>query len=234
MIGWLAIALAAPPTLEGTLGIKTNPAGVALFASAWWDTSDTVQLGPGLGVYFYWYELQAQARHTFLDGFMVTNVQAAAEPGVFLRADDRDGGRQPMLRPLVRAKVEFNLRNDLVWLYLRNVGWSRYRVWDEYDPFRDQVFDTGLEVSAEQSTALMISPSGTAERKVWFYVESTLEASIGPGWLDQVVRGGVIGEKITPAWSFDLDFYYSFMDTRIGGPGVLFVLWWHPPRTDPS
>jgi hypothetical protein len=117
-----------------------------------------------------------------------------------------------------------------LWLNSRTTGWGRYRSWAEYDPFRDTVFPDGLELSGEHSDALMISPSGSAERKLWFYVEYTLESSVDVGWLDQVARGGIILEKATPALSFDFDVYYSFMDTNIGGPGVLVVMWYTPPR----
>lgn len=236
ILALIATALAGPPAFEGTLGVKSNPAGLGLFGNVYWDAADTkaanLDVGPGLAVYFFWYELQAASRITLLEGFLVGSVQAAAEPGAFLRDDDRDAGRQFMLRPLGRARLELNVRNDLLWLYSRSTGWSRYRTWDEYDPFRDTSFRTGFELSGEQSVALMTSPSGGAERKVWFYVETTLEASVGPGWLDQMVRGGVILEKLTPSLSMDLDLYYSFMDTAVGGPGALVVLWWLPRREE--
>ena len=235
MIAAIALCLAGPPRFEGTLGAKTRPAGLALFGTTYWRVEDAdavdVDLGPGLAVYFFWYELQAAQRVTLLDGFVVATGQLAAEPGFFVRADDADGPRRPALRPLARGRVEVNLRNDLLWLYSRSTGWTRSRSWAEYDPFRDQVFDAGLELSGEQSGALMVSPSGAATRKLWVYAEFTLEASTGPGWLDRMVRGGVIVEKLTPSVSIDLDLYYSFMDTAVGGPGVLGVVWWTPGRS---
>jgi hypothetical protein len=232
VIWLLTAALAASPRFEGVLGAKTNPAGLGLFGNLWWQPADGLDVGPGAAVYFYWYEAQAALRHQLLGGFVVTTLQAAAEPGVFKRADDRDGPRQFMLRPLGRGRVEVNLRNDLLWLYSRSTGWTRDRSWAEYDPFRDQVFPEGVEWSGEQSVALMASPSGEAERKVWFYVETTLEASVDVGWLDQMARGGVILEKLTPTVSVDLDLYYSFMDTAVGGPGALVVVWWSPGPRD--
>ena len=41
----------------------------------------------------------------------------------------------------------------------------------------------------------------------------------------------MIVEKLTPSVSIDLDLYYSFMDTAVGGPGVLGVVWWTPGRS---
>lgn len=228
MIALVAAALAGPSP-EFTFGAKTRPVGMAALGSLWWDAGDTVDLGAGLGVYFLWYELDAQARAVLAGGFLVATGQVAAEPGWFRRQTAPDGPREFMLRPLARGRVELNLRNDLVWLYLRNTGWTRYRAWAEYDFFRDKDFPAGPEWSIEHSTALMLSPSGSRERKVWFYAEITLEASArGVGWLDRLPRGGVIVEKLTPTLSFDLDFYYSLMPTRVGGPGVLAVLWWNP------
>lgn len=232
----VGLAFGAPPRFEGTLGFKTNPWGLGLFGNLYWDPYDSgpvdLDVGPGLAVYFFWYELQSSQRLTLLDGFVVATGQFAAEPGIFLRADDPDGPRVPSLRPLGRGRVELNLRNDALWLYSRSTGWTRHRPWAEYDPFRDTVFAEGLELSGEHSDALMVSPSGSATRKLWFYVEYTLEASLDVGWLDQVARGGVIVEKATPALSFDLDLYYSFMDSNIGGPGALLVMWYAPPARD--
>ncbi len=221
-------ALAASPHFEGTLGVKSNPVGLGLLGTVYWDATEELHVGPSGAVYFYWYEAAAAARYTLLEGFVIGTFQAAAEPGAFLRADDPQGPRRFSLRPLGRGRVEMNLRNDLLWLYSRSTGWTRNRAWAEYDPFRDQVFPEGWELSGEQSVALMASPSGSAERKVWLYVETTLEASAQVGWLDQMARGGLIVEKLTPTISIDLDLYYSFMDTAVGGPGVLAVVWWNP------
>lgn len=230
----LSAALAEPPRFEGIVGAQTRPAGLGLFGTVYWDVHDEgavdVDIGPGLAVYFYWYELQSTQRLTLLDGFVVATGTLAAEPGAFLRADDREGPRRAQLRPLARGKVELNLRNDLLWLYSRTTGWSRYRTWAEYDTFKDQVFAEGLEGSLEHSDALMVSPSGASERKVWFYAEYTLESTRNVGWINQMARGGVILEKMTPALSFDLDVYYSFMDNRLGGPGALLVMFYTPPR----
>lgn len=228
MIALLAAAFAAPIP-EFTFGAKTRPVGLAAIGSLWWEPTPNVQVGPGLGVYFLWYELDLQARVTLADGFLVGSAWAAAEPGFYRRQTDPDGPRDAMLRPLARARLEMNLRNDLVWLYVRNTGLTRWRAWAEYDPFRDTDFPAGPELSIEHSTALMFSPSGSRDRKFWFYAEITLEASgRGVGWLDRLPRAGIIAEKLTPSLSADLDFYYSLMDTRIGGFGVLGVLWWTP------
>lgn len=229
----LSLALAAGPRFEGTLGAKSNPAGLGLLGSLWWTPREGVDVGPSGAVYFYWYEAALAARGTLMGGFVIGTLQAAAEPGAFLRADDRDGPRRFGLRPLARGRVEVNLRDDRLWLYVRGTGWTRHRAWHEYDPFRDQVFARGLELSAEQSVALMVSPSGPAERKLWFYAETTLEASVQVGWLDRMVRGGLIVERLTPSVSIDLDLYHSFMDTAVGGPGVLGVIWWTPRAAAP-
>lgn len=228
-VALVGAALGGGPSTELTFGAKTRPVGMAALGSLWWDAGETVDLGAGLGVYFYWYELDLQARAVVAGGFIVATGQVAAEPGWFRSQDEPDGPRRFMFRPLGRGRLEVNLRNDLVWLYIRNTGLTRVRPWAEYDPFRDKDFPAGPELSIEHSTALMLSPSGTSERKLWFYVEITLEASArGVGWLDRLPRAGVIGEKITPTLSFDLDLYYSLMPTKIGGPGVLGVLWWNP------
>lgn len=225
-LAWLGTAaLAIEPEL--TVGAKTRPAGLAVLSDLWLAPGE-VQVGLGPDVYFYWYEADLRARATVLGGFLVLNGWAGWEPGWFVPADQRDGPRQFMSRPLGRARLEVNLRNDLFWLYLRNTGWSRHRSFDEYDPFRDQLFARGWELSGEHSTALMVSPSGSSERKVWFYGEITLEASVRNGWLDRLPRGGIIVEKLTPTISIDLDLYYSLMDNALGGPGVLAVMWWTP------
>lgn len=123
-----------------------------------------------------------------------------------------------------------NLRNDWVWLYNRTSAYGRHRFAGEFDNFRDQLFTDGLEVGGEQSVALMFSPSGTATRKAWFYGEVTLEGATKVGFIDEEILTGVILENLTPAISIDLS--YSFMDTRVGGPGALFVLWCAPPVGD--
>ncbi|MCB9673092.1 MAG: hypothetical protein H6734_26715, partial [Alphaproteobacteria bacterium] len=210
MILLLASALAGP-RFEGTLGVKTTPAGLGLLGTAWWDVGETTDLGPGGAIYFYWYELGLHARTTQLGGFFVGTLQAVAEPGVFKRAAAPDDPRDFMFRPLVRGRGEFNVRDDAVWLYSRTTGWSRHRAWAEYDTFQDRTFPMGLEASLEQSVALMGSPSGAAERKVWIYAETTLETSVRVGWLNRMVRGGVIVEKLSPSVSIDLDVSYSFM-----------------------
>lgn len=227
LAGWLAAASAAPAP-EVTVGAKTNPAGMAVLTDLWFEPTEGLQVGPGLDVYFYWYEVDLRARGVVYGGFLVLNGWAGIEPGWFKRADDPDAPRQFAPRALGRARLEVNVRNDLLWLYVRNTGWTRHRGFDEYDPFRDQVFPAGLELSGEHSTALMVSPSGSAERKVWLYGEITLEASQGVGWLDRLPRGGVILEKLTPTISMDFDFYWSLMDNNVGGPGGLFVLVWTP------
>jgi hypothetical protein len=228
VIGALA-AWAAQPEL--TIGAKTNPAGLAILGDLWVPVADGAQakteVGPGLGVYFLWYEPALRVRQSLLGGFLVGNLWAGAEPGIYLRAEERDGPRVPAVRALGRARLELNLRNDLLWLYSRSTGVVRTHPFAEYDPFRDAVF-VGVERSGEQSVALMASPSGSADRKLWFYAEVTGEAAVGVGWTDRVLRGGVIGEQITPALSADLDLYWSFMDTAVGGPGVLVVVWVRP------
>lgn len=226
----IGVACAQGPFPEGMVGARTNPAGLGLWGQLWWEASDTVELGTGVGVFFYWYEAQALARVTLLDGFLVLNGQLAAEPGAFKDASARDEPRRFRLRPLGRGRAELNVRNDAVWLYSRTTAWSRHRRVAEYDPFNDVVFPTGLEGTLEQATALMFSPSGAAERKVWVYGEATLEASVGIGWINRRAHLGVILEKLRPAVSVNLDTYYSFMDTAVGGPGAQVVVWWIPPR----
>ncbi len=218
----------AGPSPELTFGGKTRPAGIAVLSDLWFAPAPDLNVGPGLDVYFYWYNIDFRARGVVYGGFLVLNGWAGVEPGWFKRADDRGGPRQFELRPLARARVEVNLRNDWVWLYLRNTGWTRYRSAAEFDPFRDQVFARGAELSGEHSTALMFSPSGSAERKLWIYGEITLEASVDVGWLDRLPRAGVLVEKLSPTVSIDLDAYWSLMANAVGGPGGLVVVWWTP------
>lgn len=228
-----AFAALAGPVPEITIGAKTRLPGLAVLGDLWYTTGESksakTEVAPALGVYFYWYEPALHVRETLLGGFLVANVWAGAEPGAYVRADDRGGPRQVGVRALGRSRLELNLRNDLVWLYGRATGVVRTHPFDEYDPFRDAVFGP-VEASGESSVALMISPSGASERKLWFYVEGTLEGAVGVGTTDEVARGGVIGEKLTPALSADLDFYYSFVDTRLHGFGVLGVVWLRPPK----
>lgn len=229
MIWAAALAHAAQP--EITIGAKTNPAGLAVLGDLWFPLAESqvarTELSPALGVYFLWYEPALHVRETLLGGLLVLNAWAGAEPGFWLRAEAPEGPREFGLRALGRARVELNLRNDLVWLYSRSTGVFRTHPFPEYDPFRDAVFGT-TEWSGEQSVALMGSPSGSAERKLWIYVETTLEAAVGVGWTDRMIRGGLIGEQLTPALSADLDLYWSFMNTAVGGPGVLGVVWIRP------
>ena len=227
-----AMAFADGPRPSLTIGARTPPLGAGLIGDLMWDVSDDASVGAGLGVYFYWYEPSAKFRAQVLDGFLVFGGSAGVEPGWF-RGPDRDSTRRVFsVRPLGRASMELNLRNDLFWLYNRNTGYARYRTRGEYDPFRDQSFTEGAELGGEESFALMVSPSGAAERKVWLYGEVTLEGATQVGFVDKRLRTGVILEKLTPAISIDLDLSYSFMDTRVGGPGALFVLWWAPPRPE--
>ncbi len=144
MILWASVALAGP---ELTFGAKTRPAGMAVLSDVFHAPAEGLDLGGGLDVYFYWYEAQLRARGVVLGGFLVANGWAVWEPGWFKRADDPDGPRVFSSRPLGRARLELNLRNDLLWLYVRNTGWARHRSVAEYDPFRDQVFPAGLELS---------------------------------------------------------------------------------------
>lgn len=220
------------PWPEAMVGARTNPAGLGLWGDLWFeaDRRGDLEVGPGAGIFFFWYEAQAKARFTLLDGLLVLNAQGAAEPGWFIPADRPEGTRQFMLRPLGRLRAELNVRTDLWWLYSRTTGWTRSRAWAEYDPFNDVNFARGLELSIEEAVALMLSPSGKAKRKAWFYVEATLEGSRGIGWVNRRAHVGSILEKLTPTISLNLDAYYSFMDTRVGGPGVQVVLWVIPER----
>ncbi len=60
------------------MGAQTRPAGLALFGTAYWDVHDQgavdVDIGPGLAVYFYWYELQSTQRLALLDDFVVATL----------------------------------------------------------------------------------------------------------------------------------------------------------------
>ncbi len=240
---WGALALAGPPQLspELTLGAKTRPVGMAVLTDLFLSPADDpdpvggLEIGGGLDVYFYWYEAQLRAREVIYGGFLILNGTLAWEPGWFVPADALKPGdpatpRRFSSRPLARGRIELNLRDDLLWLYVRNTGLARHRRLDEYDPFRDQRFRRGLELSGEHSAALMVSPSGGAARKVWLYAEITLEASVGAGvgWIDRLPRGGVIVEQLASGLSLDLDLYHSLMDNKLGGTGSLLVLWWQP------
>ncbi len=235
ILGLLTVAaLAEGPYPAFVAGARTTPAGAAVWGDLWWTTTDDprgpLEVGPGLGVFFYWYELQAQTRLTLGGGALVLLAQGAAEPGWFVRADDPDGPRAFELRPLGRLQANLNLRNHRVWLYDRLTVWGRNRSRDEFDPFRGATFARGLETSTENAVALMVSPGPDRPRKNWFYVEATLEASRGIGWINQRAHVGTILEQLTPALTLNLDAYYSFVDTRVGGPGAQFVLFWAPPR----
>jgi len=229
-----ATALADGPYPAFVAGARTTPAGAAMWGDLWWTTTDDpkgpLEVGPGLGIFFYWYELQAQTRLTLGGGALVLLAQGAGEPGWFVRGDDPDGPRTFELRPLGRLQANLNLRNHRVWLYDRLTVWARNRSRDEFDPFRGATFTRGLETSIENAVALMVSPGPDRPRKNWFYVEATLEASRNIGWINQRAHVGTILEKLTPALTLNLDAYYSFVDTRVGGPGAQFVLFWAPPR----
>lgn len=208
---------------------RSHPAGGALTGALFWDAGP-LQLGPSLGAYWYWYEAAVAARGRVYGGFLVGSAWAGTELGWFVDDTDRDGGRRWGPRPLARARVEMNLRNDLAWLYTRSTGVFRYHPFREYDPYRDLVL-AGAEWHGEQSVAVMLSPWHREARHLWLYLEGTFEGVVGHGATDTVARGGLLGEQILPGVAFDLDLYWSFRDSPVvGGPGVLGVIWWEPRR----
>ena len=219
-------ALAASPSLELTFAAKTRPAGGAVIGGLMWDV-EGVDVGPSLGVYFFWYELDAAVRKVWLGGLFVTSAWVGVEPGWFIPSDDAARRRTFGMRGLARTRLEINLRNDWVWLYSRTTPLVRLRQFEEYDPFRDQILNT--EWAIEQSVALMGSPVHRDDRRLWIYAEITLEAEKTVGWLDILPRGGILVENLVPHLSFDLDVYYSLMDNKLGGLGGLLVVWWNPP-----
>ncbi len=229
MIFACSAAFAGP---ELGFAARTRPAGAAVFA-AWFtevsaQKSAKTELGGAFDVYFLWYEADVRVRETLLGGFLVLSGSGGVEPGFFVRDTDREGPRSFALRPIGRAQVELNVRDDRFWVYGRSNMLVRNHPFAEWDPFRYQVFD-GPEVTHENALALMASPSGTSERKLWFYAEGIAQDSWGVGPIDRNVRVGVIGEKMTPSLSFDVDGYWSFMDNGLGGPGVFGILFWVPP-----
>lgn len=221
------MALAGPQP-SFMFAARSHPAGGALTGALYWDAGP-VEVGPYLGAYYYWYETAVAARGRVVGGFLVGSAWAGSELGWFIADDDRDGPRRWGPRPLGRARVEMNLRNDLAWLYTRSTGVVRNHAFREYDPYRDLVLD-GIELHGEQSVAAMLSPWHQADRRLWVYVEGTFEGVAGIGSTETMARGGLLGEQILPGVAFDLDFYWSFRDSPVvAGPGVLGVIWWEPP-----
>lgn len=229
MIGLAAAALAGP---ELGFAARTRPAGAAVFAAVYGraaaSRSATTDLGAAFDVYFLWGEADARVRETILGGFLVLSASAGAEPGFFLPDGDRDGPRRATVRPIGRAQLDLNVRNDAFWLYGRSNVLGRVHPFREWDPFRYQVFD-GPELTHENAVALMASPTRRATGKPWFYVEGIAQDAWGIGPIDRNVRAGVIVEKLTPALTLDADGYWSFMDNGLGGPGLFAILFVVPP-----
>jgi hypothetical protein len=224
-----AAAFAGP---ELGFAARTRPAGAAVLAAYYGTVADQqnvkTDLGGAFDVYFFWYEADARARASLLGGAIVVSGSGGVEPGFYVRDDAREDPRAFAVRPIGRAQVELNLRNDLAWLYARSNVLARYHPFPEWDPFRYVAFE-GTEVTHENAVAAMLSPSGTAVRKLWFYFEFIGQDSWGPGVIDRNIRLGVIGEKMSDSVSFDVDGYWSFMNNGLGGPGLFGILYWVPP-----
>ncbi|MFZ5475461.1 MAG: hypothetical protein ACOZNI_01695 [Myxococcota bacterium] len=209
-----------------TFAAQSNPAGGAILSEILADTG-VVEVGPTADVYFYWYELDVKLRKQILGGFLIPWVQVGWEPGWFIPASDPTGERTWSPHLIGRAGLVMNLRNDKWWLYEKVVGTTRDRRMREWDPYK--AAELGDELSVRNDLALMYAVSRQDERVWWVYAELTVEAEREWGWLQKQPRVGLLVEEIAPHLSVDLDLNWSLMDTAIGGPGVLGVVWWAPP-----
>ena len=208
--------------------IRSHPAGAGVTATLPWDLG-ALSVGPAVGLYYYWYELDLFAQKTVLGGFLIASGWVGWEPGWFIHAEDADDPDRPRAwgpRALARGRLELNLRNDHAWLYSRSTGLFRHRSFAEYDPYRGAVLDT--EWSGEESIAVLGCPWRQGPRHWWLYAELTLEAETHVGWLERMPRAGLLVEELAPGVTVDLDGYWSLMDAPVGGPGVLGVIWWSP------
>ena len=204
--------------------VRTTPAGGYLGIDGLLPLSESLKAGMSFSYFYYWAELGTKLQWRYLDGFLVADLQLAAEPGDFIRSSDRSR-RVPGLRGMVRGRLEMNLRTDAFWLYTRSTAVGRVRTFEEYDPFIDVVLDNELTVEQAIAPMLHLFSSGD-DTKLWLYVEGTVVAEVSRGLIEARPSVGMVYENLLDGFTINLDAYYGLKDGITEGFGLLLFAWW--------
>jgi hypothetical protein len=206
---------------------RSHPGGAFIGAEALLPIAEQWSLGGFLSYDYYWAEMGSKLEWRYLGGFLIGGVWLGVEPGDYLPARAATDARKPGLRGLLRARLEFNLKLERVWLYNRATVEGRVRTFEEHDPYRDAIL--GTELSFEEALAPLVKLFGWGPSTgLWVYAEITVAAEPSFGLLDARPSAGVILENLAPGLTVDVDVYRSLREGPIHGNGVLVFVWWRP------